>query len=209
MGIIPTAHSPAAAVTRRRRRGGRVLRWLGICLAVAAVVLVLIGQAIFLVRAIGISFQQSQDVPRTRHGTPAQKLHAVLASALGPSDRGVRRFSLDLRQDPHDRAAQIAYVTWSINNDIGSGTVGNGAQLDAYAIARAVYTSGLPVRVVKLTGTYPLHGPQEGPVMRLSLDRRAALAVGRDGWQTLDPTGLWPLFHHAYVAPAFEPSSGE
>lgn len=99
-------------------------------------------------------------------------------------------------------------LTWAINNDVSSGTIGDGAQADAYDILHNLATQ-VSLTEVRLIGTYPVHGARELVVMRLEANQRLLhllRAVGSDG---LDPQSLWPLLRHTYVYPALEPGNTE
>jgi len=198
---------------------GRLRRWgkiVGYVLAGVVVLLVLVGQAIFLSGALGSM------ATGTLHGAPkipgphaplAARLNAILALSFDPSDRGVRRYRLSsVRRDPHSRQYRVTII-WSINNDVGAGTIGDGAAQDAYSVFRNVFSRNLPVSQVRLEGTYPSTGTsgsqREQMVMRLSMDSRVARTVNSAGWDTVDPQTLWPLIDRSYVAPAFQPMSTE
>ncbi len=188
-----------------------IIRWVKFSLAAVVIILVLAGQAMFLFE----SFQATQGTgPSTIHGhTFAARLDEMLRSALGPSDRNVRRFHVTaIQPDPTQKGRKRVIVTWSINNDILSGTIGNGAQFDAYAVFRAVYTSGLPVSRLTLIGTYPMRAGTrvgESVVMRLAMDRQTARTIAKVGWDSLDAQSVWPLIERRYVAPELAPSSTE
>lgn len=203
---FPSGNEPGG---RPARRG---MRSIGFGLAAAVVTLVIIGQGIFLARALGSGVWNASDssalVPA--HGTLAHRLHVALGSALGSSDRGVRRFEV-VRVSPSGSQSKLstATVRWAINDDISTGTVGNGAQADVYAVFRDVFTAGLPLASVRLDGTYPLsdgHGvARETVVMRVSMSRSTATSIGKIGWENLDPQSAWPLVDRLYVNSQFEP----
>lgn len=200
----------------RRRLGcpsslGRRIRF---ALAALVVGLVLIGQGIFLVRVATSGGSQGiiQSFPRT--GTLSQRLHTVVNTALGGSDRGVRRFAITaITTDPARRTLKDVSITWAINDDISAGSVGNGAQLDVFAMLRNIYSAHLPIALVRLRGTYPVpqHGgsAREATVMRLSMTRHVANVIGQGDWSNVDPESVWALTHRAYVNPDFQPLPSE
>jgi len=139
-------------------------------------------------------------MPHTFRG----KINLALHDALGSSDRGVRRFRIvSLKKSANGYRLT---VRWAINNDLSSGTVGNGAQADAYLAFSDLFALHIAFDRVDLVGTYPdsKHGG-ETPVMRLWIDRSTARVISSYGWSTLDPETVWPLIHRAYVAPDFQP----
>jgi hypothetical protein len=175
------------------------------------VALVLVGQGIFLVRALS-SEGAEYTAPAPTHGTLAQRINAVLSAALGPSDRGVRRYRLtSIIADTAHPALRDVGITWAINDDVAAGSIGNGAQQDVYTVLRDLYTASLPLALVRLTGTYPMRQGdpvQEMVVMRLSMDWRTAQTIGQVGWDTMDPETVWPLVTRQLVAPAMQPITG-
>jgi hypothetical protein len=187
------------------------LRPLGIVLAVVVVGLVLVGQGIFLARAIGggvWNTSASSGVIPTR-GSLSHRLEAVLTGALGSSDRGVRRFMIvHLSRSPGRKLSAVT-VRWAINDDLSAGTVGNGAQADAYTMLRDIFISGLPVGSVRLDGTYPMPDGRghmhETVVMRLAMSTAVAATIGNIGWDNLDPQTAWPLIDRLYVNPQVQP----
>lgn len=192
------------AISRPRRS------WPGLTLSafIAVTALIVIGQIMFLVRAGSGAFGLSPVV--SLHGTPVQRLNQVAAQALGPSDRAVRRYSLAARRDATGR--YVVNVRWAINDDLSQGTVGNGAVLDVYNLLRGLYGAGVPIQVIRLTGTFPAsHGAtaRESVVLRLSMNRSEAALVARTGWDVLDPQTVWPLVERHYVNPAFQPISSD
>ncbi|GAC1442806.1 MAG: hypothetical protein NVSMB52_00450 [Chloroflexota bacterium] len=183
-------------------------------LAGLIVALVLIGQIVFLVRGATsgnlITAGSTQSIPRT--GTLSHRLDSVLTNALGAGDRGVQRFHV-VRVTPLIGATHMSNVTvtWAINNNISAGTLGNGAQSDAYAVLRDIYTSGLHIGAVSLSGTYPMSGTRgrtrESVVMRLAMSRSRAEMVRKIGWDSFDAQTLWPLVDRLYIHPQFQPLS--
>lgn len=194
------------------RRSG-LPRKIGIGLATIVVALILIGQAIFLVQAInsGALFGTAASVPTT--GSLSHRLDVVLGNALGTSDRGVRRFTVtSIRPYTPDRSLKAVTVTWAINSNLAAGSIGNGAQADVYITLRDIYTSGLPVGAVRLSGTYPVsgaHGNRESVVMRVAMNRTTASTIGRIGWDNLSAQEVWPLVDRIYVQAAFQPLTSE
>jgi hypothetical protein len=78
--------------------------------------------------------------------------------------------------------------------------------LDAYSILRSLFTSGLPIGTVQLTGTYPnRQSNHDVTVMRLSMSRTVARTITQAGWDTMDPQTVWPLLARHYVAQGFQP----
>lgn len=147
--------------------------------------------------------------------TVAGKIDLGLRQALGKSDRGVRRFKI-VSITPHVLRHRHRDVTvqWSINNDLSLGTIGDGAQADAFLIFGHLFSLPLGILRVNLIGTYPLsvngQPTRERPVMRLWLGRKTAQLIRREGgWGTVDAQSLWPLIHRTYVAPDFQPISSE
>ncbi|MGH2447758.1 MAG: hypothetical protein ACRDFS_04040 [Chloroflexota bacterium] len=194
-------------------RPARALRLTGRFLAIGVVLLVLIGQGIFMVTLIKNENAAPPHV--TTHGSAlARRIETDLATALGSSDRGVRRFRLvSLGAAKSGHRLHEAVIRWSINNDMAEGTLGNGAQLDAYSAFRVLYSSGLPLANVRLIGTYPVPDSRgqrsETVVMRLSLSHRMAHTLTVDGWDNLDASAVWPLINRQYVARQFQPQSQE
>jgi len=181
------------------------------------VAIVLFGQLLFLIRIVtdvgADGFGASAiTVPRT--GTLAHRIDVVLTSSLGPSDRGAQRYRLaGVQRDRGHPHQVILTVTWSINNDLSEGTVGNGAASDVYLMLRNLYSSRLPIATIRLRGTYPVpngHGrSRETTVMRLDLDRQVATLINREGWDSVDAQALWPLVNRRYVAPDFQPQANQ
>lgn len=199
---MPVEPAPAPRSLKRR---------VGIILGGSVFALAIIGQIIFLTRSIGSGALTSGSavvkVPRT--GSLVHRLDVVLANALGTSDRGVKRFRVAAVQPAaHHRAA--VSITWAINSDISSGTVGNGAQQDAYVMLRDLYTSGLPIASARMSGTYPLGSHnRETVVMRLAMTRQEAATAAQAGWDNLDAESFWPLIDRIYVNPQFQPLAPE
>lgn len=169
--------------------------------------LALLGEQVFL--ALHTGSQMSVANPNGVK-TVKGKLDLALKQALGKSDRGVRRFRVSVKRISAAPTALVVTVHWSINADVSTGSVGNGAEADAYLIFGHVYSLNLPIKRVNLVGTFPVgHPVQDRPVMKLWLGRNTAKVVGRDGWGTLDAETLWPLIHRSYVSPDFQPISTE
>lgn len=144
----------------------------------------------------------AQAVPATLAG----HIESRVAAALGPSDRGVRRFRLTaLHADARQRGLYALNLTWAINGDLSLGSISAGAQLDVYLVMRALYTAALPISTVRLTGTFgdrDKHGRTvEVPVLIVGMDRAVARAVD---WQNMDATEVWPLVHRYVERPGFE-----
>ena len=178
------------------------------------VALILTGQIIFLVNAArsGAMMGAGTDVPRG--GTFRHRVAAVLNNALGPNDRGVHRFQLKVVfPATGNRTLSAIEVQWAINNDLSAGTIGNAAEADVYLMLRDLYTSGLPIAAVQLTGTYPIRTAagrtRETAVMRLAMSRSIAMTIARTGWDNLDAQEVWPLVERSYVNPQFQPLSPE
>ncbi len=161
-------------------------------------------QALFALNSTASAGTHSKP-PTTLRG----KVHAALVNALGPSDRGVRRFQLLSIQTDSANRGKVVTVRWSINNDLSTGSIPNGAQADAYLIFADLFQVRAPIRRVNLIGTYPHGTSHDTPVMRLWLDRKTAYQVGSYGWGTIDAQTLWPLIHRTYIAPDFEPTPTE
>lgn len=174
-----------------------------------------------LIVALGLALLVEQIVfsvasPATRRlsiATPHSfggRVDRALSQALGPSDRGVQRFRiLKMRSTPSGR---ILTVRWAINSDLSAGSIGNGAQVDAYLAFDRLFSSALRVRRVNLIGTYPSMQRgrvREMVVMRLWMNRKTARLIGRSGWSNLDAPTAWPLIHRVYVAADFQPIQGE
>ncbi|MGH2444176.1 MAG: hypothetical protein ACRDFX_13555, partial [Chloroflexota bacterium] len=151
-------------------------------------------------------------VPVPRHGTLRHRLSVVLSAALGSSDRGVRRFTVtSIVPDPSNGSLRRIGITWSINNDVGAGTIGNGAAIDVYAMLRNLYSSHLSVGSVRLIGTYPMRSGSrrhEATVMRLGMNHKTATVIAGNGWSTLDASAVWPLVNRYYVSSDFQPQTG-
>lgn len=200
---------------RIRGSGSRrtAAKYIKLTFAAVVVALVLIGQGIVLVRTIAAGGGNAAiaNVPVPRTGPLSHRLEVAAENALGPSDRNVRRFSISsISIDKSRPRLRDVTLRWSINNDIGAEGIGNGAQLDAYALFRSIYESGLPVALVRLWGTYPTRGDgRENVVMRLALPLSMAVVIGRNGWSNLDAEGLWALVIRSYIAPDFQPISSE
>lgn len=174
-------------------------RWLVIGALVLVTCLIVTGQIIAVVHSLS-SDRSAASVPL--HGTLRQRVSAILSDSLGPSDRGVPRFQVDSLT-----GGRALTVTWSINNDVSNGTVGDGAAADVYGMLYNLATH-VSLRGVRLIGTYPIHG-REQAVMRLGASPytlHLLRSVGTDG---LDPQSLWPLLRRDYVNPALAPSAGE
>lgn len=184
-------------------------RTAGFAAAGILLALVLIGQVFYVLDLRGTA-QTAPVVPV--HAGPAQRLSASIAAALGPSDRGVRRFRLALQRSPGARTWELT-VTWAINSNLSQGTVGNGAENDVYNILQAVYTSGLPIRSTRLVGTYPLGSTSghahEAVVMRLLMSATRAALVNGISWDTLTPQDVWGLLDRRSVNPAVRPLVSE
>src|SRR5579875_3644383 len=177
------------------RRRVRLPRSIKIFLGATVFALIFLGQGIALYRAAESGATAPLPIPRT--GSLQHRMSVALRSALGPSDRHVARFHIDsIRTAPGTSGRKIVTVTWAINNDLTWGTLGNGAQVDAYIILRALYDSGFPVARVNLTGTYTTHTHHESVVMRLAMPRRVdRLLKQAGGWNEYDAGSVWPLIH--------------
>jgi hypothetical protein len=186
-----------------RQRIGRKLTWGSI--AVIATLTVL-GQVFFLWHAAGTGTLTSASVV-SHHGTFAHRVETAVSGALGASDRHVRRFRVtSIETSPSTPRLKAVRITWALNRAPSAGTVGNGGMLDAYSIARSLYTAGLPIGTVQLAGTYSEgQSKSEKTVMRLSMTRKVGRIISQAGWDTMDPQTVWPLFARQYVARGFEP----
>lgn len=182
---------PAPAPTSQRLIAGAVL---------LVTVLIVLGQIAALVAAVGTDHSA---VPIPSHGPLSRRLSALVTDALGPSDRGVRRFRLAAPH--HQRGGYAVTLTWALNNDIAEGTVGNGAAADVYNMLHNLAVSGIPIASVHLTGTYPIAG-HERVVMRLSAGHKLLALLREVGSDGLDPQSAWPLVNRRYVYPAVQPT---
>jgi hypothetical protein len=206
------------SASRRRFTLWRLIKYGAAGLAVGPV---LIGQFIFL-----LSLRQStQDRSSSSAGAVRERLlqtgpftdgpyDRLLASALGSSDRGAQRFQVvSLRHDRDQPSGVDVTIRWAINDDLTFGSIGNGAETDAFLVFRALYTSNLPIANVVVIGTYPRpagHGrTKEQTVMILTVDRAMARTVSTAGWDELGPQVVWPMMRRRYVASGFEPLQGE
>jgi hypothetical protein len=189
----------------------RTARRIGIACGAIVAALIVIGQVMVLGRAAtNGAFSQSAVVPL--HGSVAHRLTAILSTALGPSDRAVRRFRIVRLQSDRSRPRlKDVAITWALNSNLSAGTVGNGGEEDVYAMLRGIYGSNLPVARVQFTGTYrsATANEHEQTVMRLSMGRRTAQIINGGGWDTFDAETIWPLVTRTYVAPAFQPLSSD
>lgn len=157
------------------------------------------GQVLAFVRSVS---SDRAAVPVPTHASLRQRVSVLVADSLGPSDRGVPRFHIDSLI-----SRRTLSLTWSINNDISNGTVGDGAAADVYGILYNLATHVSLTRV-RLNGTYRLDS-REQVVMRVAAGQpvlHLLRSVGTDG---LDPRTLWPLLQRSYVNPAVAPSTGE
>lgn len=193
------------------RRASVAVKQFGVAIALVVVALVLVGQGMFLVRALGSErLDYGSSIPT--HGPLMQRMNDILAAALGPSDRSVRRFWItSISAESGHPSLRTVRITWAINNDLTAGSIGNGAQQDVYTVLRDLYTASLPLGRVWLTGTFPIRmggRTQESVVMRLSMDRATADTIGRVGWDTMDPQTVWPLVTRNFVAPELRPITG-
>ena len=203
---------PERLQTSRPSRYRRALRLFGVGSGIAVTVLIVAGQILFLVGALRSGALTSGASPSTVpvKGSIDHRLQVVLAGALGPSDRGVQRFEVvGVQPDRANNRLADVVVRWAINGDLSAGTIGNGAQAEAYAMVRDIFTAHLPIASLVLEGTYPLSRSgarlREAVVMKLAIDRSVALAVGRAGWDGIEPASLWPLLRHIYVDPRMMP----
>lgn len=162
--------------------------------------LIVIGQ---LVAVFGAFRSDSGAVPIPSHGSVSRRLDAVLIDALGPSDRGVRRFRL--APPVHHGNSYSVSIIWSLNNDVAEGTVGNGGAADVYNMLHDLAVSGIPISSVRLTGTYPVAG-QERVVMQLAAGRKLLALLKSVGSDGLDPQSAWPLVDRMYVYPPVQPT---
>lgn len=175
-------------------------------LIIAGLVLVSLLIAAGQIIAVVQSIQSDRSaVPIPRHGPLTARISAVLADALGPSDRGVRRYRVDALIRRNGTRLTVA---WAINNDLSGGTVGDGAATDVYDILHDLAAANIPLAGVQLIGTYAIGG-HETTVMRLQANGRVLRLLRGVGSDGLDPLSTWPLLRHEYVAPAVEPSSTE
>lgn len=174
-------------------------RWLVVTGLVVVSLLAVTGQVIGLVQSVS-SDRQAAPVPA--HGSLRQRVSVLVADSLGPSDRGVRRYRVDSLTRGHDLT-----LTWSINNDVSNGTVGDGAAADVYGVLYNLATH-VALADVRLVGTYPVRG-REHVVMRLEAGRHVLYLLRSIGSDGLDPQSLWPLLLRRYVNPALAPTAGE
>jgi hypothetical protein len=191
---------------------GLVVRRFGVGLACTVVALIILGQVLFLVKAARSgAWTSAASVPRIpTTGSLSYRLSVVLSGALGSSDRGVRRFEVTrTRADTANHRLSTVGVRWAINNDLSAGTIGNGAVQDVYLMLRDIFTSGLRIATVNLSGTYPMRDrlghTHETVVMRLAMTRRVAAIADKTGWDNLDSQTLWPLTIRHYVNAEFQP----
>ncbi|MGI8825427.1 MAG: hypothetical protein ACR2JC_07260 [Chloroflexota bacterium] len=182
-------------------------------LAAVLIVLAMIGmgQLMYL-------FAAHRPGPAPRQGrapvqrTLKERVDSVLSLELGGSDRGARRFTVvDIRPDPWQPGLKDIVVRWAINADLAYGSIGNGARADAFNVAHGIFTGQLPVALLRLDGTYPMHnGPaSESVVMKLSMDRHTAITIGTAGWKALGPSAVWPLFTREMVVSDLQPTQSK
>lgn len=184
---------PAASVEPSR------YRWLVIGCLVVVSCLIVLGQIVAFVGSLN-SDRSAAAIPS--HAPLRQRVSTIVGDSLGPTDRGVSRYHIDSLTPQ-----RVLTVTWSINNDVSNGTVGDGAAADVYGMLYNLATHA-SLNEVRLIGTYPLSG-REKTVVRLDAGRpilHLLRSVGTDG---LDPQSLWPLLRREYVNPALAPSAGE
>lgn len=174
-------------------------RWLVLGGLVVVSCLIVMGQIFAAVHSLG-SDQSALSIPA--HGSLRQRVSAIVADSLGPSDRGVRRYQIDSLTP-----GRVLTLTWSINNDVSNGTVGDGAAADVYGVLYNLATHAT-LTDVRLVGTYPIQG-REQTVMRLEAGPKVLHLLHSVGSDGLDPQALWPLLRRDYVNPALAPSAGE
>lgn len=204
MAESAAAHTPQESATapttpprRRRFAPWRVALLLIVVAAFAAEQLIFLGNN----TPAGRTGAQT-----AQHLTGPRKIDALLAEALGPSDRGVTRFHLaGMDADPAQRGAYTLNLMWAINGDLSLGSVSAGAQLDVYLVLRKLYTARLPLRAVRMTGTFGQRGKHghnvEVPVMIVGMDAATARLID---WQNMDASTVWPLVHQYMMRPGFE-----
>lgn len=183
-------------------RGRRPIYWRAVLLAV--VIAAFAGEQIVFVRS-SLPWGQVRAV-QPRQGMGQADVAALVADALGPSDRGVTRLRLVGRQtDPRHRGMYSLNLTWAINGDLSLGSVSAGAELDVYLVLRALYTAHLPLGAVRMTGTFgelERSGHHvETPVMIVGMDAATARLID---WQDMDAAMVWPLVHRYMMQPGFE-----
>jgi hypothetical protein len=175
---------------------------------------VLIAVILFLVAEQIIFFRDSATVTSpitngskaTTDVTLVARVDTAVNEALGPSDRHARRFAVQsLTPDEHKQGQSILHLRWAINGNLALGSVSAWAQFEAYSLMEGLFTSGLPLSSVDLTGTFGDHDANghavEVKVLQVSLDSATAALLD---WGNLDANSVWPLLHRVYVRPGFE-----
>ena len=199
--------APATPATESQSRGPR--RWGAswprrrVALLVVAAALLAAEQAWFF------ATNEAPTRPRVASAVPTSlrgRVAALVASALGPSDRGVQRFRITgLPLAPSGHGQRSVSLTWAINGDLSLGSVSAGAQLEVYLVLRTLYSAHLPLSMVRMTGTFGQQNRRgrdvEVPVMIVGLDAATARLVD---WQDMDASTVWPLLHRYMVRPGFD-----
>lgn len=199
----PTPATPAESQPRGPRRLGASWFRRRVALLVVAAALLAAEQVWF--------FTHSETPARPRIASSATaslmgRVSALVASALGPSDRGVRRFQItSLPLAPGSHGQHSVSLSWAINGDLSLGSVSAGAQLEVFLVLRTLYTAHLPVTMVRMTGTFGQQDRRgrdvEVPVMIVGLNAATARLID---WQNMDASTVWPLLHRYMVRPGFD-----
>ena len=164
-------------------------------------------QAVFFLGGSGAHKGHGAAPAHATHATTfSGRVASIISAALGPGDRGVRRFRLTaISTDPRVHGQRIVNLTWAINGDLSLGSVSAGAQADVYLMLRGLYTSNLPISMARLTGTFGQRGAHGGdvevPVLVVGMSRATARLID---WQNMDADMVWPLVHRYMERPGFE-----
>jgi hypothetical protein len=169
--------------------------------------LLLLGEQLVFLRDSGSGPSTAGTIARGKQPhTTLQRIGVLVSDALGPSDRGVRRYRIiSIKPDPRNRGRSLVHIEWAINGDLSLGSVSAWSQVEVYLMLRALYTAKMPLSYIQLTGTFGDRGPngahREVRVLDLGLDARTASLMD---WATLDAVTVWPLLHHTYSRSGFE-----
>jgi hypothetical protein len=188
---------------------------------VVGVVITLIATGSFARRASSISATPVATPVSTRTVTLsdaqlATRLRLLVAHELGPSPEKAqpRLIKLSISPVPPPDPLQPEAVTtlrtvlirFRLNNHpLGGSWRLKAAKGDVFLVLRGLYTSGLPVGSVEMTGVFPLKGsnPKKALQIYLESDTASRIPWHKMGRSEVNEARVWKLLDYKWVDPRF------
>ena len=158
----------------------------------------------------------STQAPNLNDATIASRLRVLVARQLGPSPEKSQPRLIKLTVSPGSPinplqpdatgSLRTVVIRFRLNNHPLGGTWRlRAAKADVFLVLRGLYTSGLPIGSVDMTGLWPLKTGNPRIVLRVYLESETAARVPwrKMGRNEVNEARLWKMLNYKWVDPRF------